>query len=137
MTTPTMTRGERSDLAKLVRQRAKVAKDQTAQRAAELRADFEKQLAAIYRPSDDPVWKELHAHADAVVAQAQEQLAARCQQLGIASEFAPRLRLDWYSRGENASRERRVELRAVAFWLGSVGQRSAAGSGTRDSAADH
>src|SRR5688572_20805225 len=112
LTAPTMTKGERTELAKLVRQRAKVAKDQAAQRAAELRADFEQQLAAIYKPEDDPIWKQLHARALDVVVEAKEQLAERCRELGIPKSFAPDLNLHWFGRGENAVAQRRSELRA-------------------------
>jgi hypothetical protein len=35
-------------------------------------------------------------------------------QLGVPERFRPRIDLYWYGRGENASRERRVELRRVA-----------------------
>jgi hypothetical protein len=111
---PTMTRGERTELAKLVRQRAKVAKDQAAQRAAELRADFEQQLAEIYKPEQDPIWKELHSRALDVVVEGKKQLAERCRELGIPESFATHQKLLWSGRGENASVQRRTELRAVA-----------------------
>jgi hypothetical protein len=38
----------------------------------------------------------------------------RCGELGIPARFAPEISLNWYGRGENAIKERRAELRAVA-----------------------
>ena len=52
-----MTRTERTELGRLIRQRERVMKTAAAQRAAELRADFERQLAAEYQFDDDEVWK--------------------------------------------------------------------------------
>ena len=52
-----MTKGERNDLAKLVRQNERLAKTAATQRSAELLADFERQLGTIYSFDDDEVWK--------------------------------------------------------------------------------
>ena len=51
---------------------------------------------------------------EAVVAEAQTQVAERCAELGIPPRFAPGIAAGWYRRGENGARDRRVELRAVA-----------------------
>jgi hypothetical protein len=48
------------------------------------------------------------------VAKANKLIAAQCVKLGIPARFAPRLDCSWYSRGENASKERRAELRKMA-----------------------
>src|SRR5262245_59677294 len=52
--------------------------------------------------------------AEAASREAQKAIAARCNEMGIAERFAPRMSWSWYGRGENADRERRAELRAVA-----------------------
>jgi hypothetical protein len=52
-----MTKGERDELAKLVRRREKLAKADTGRVAADRLADFAQQLASIYKPADDPVWQ--------------------------------------------------------------------------------
>jgi hypothetical protein len=39
---------------------------------------------------------------------------ARCREIGIPDRFAPKINLHWYSRGENAVKERRDELRRMA-----------------------
>ena len=58
-----MNKGERAYLCTLVRKQEKLAKTAAAQRAAELRADFEAQLSAIYSYDQDQVWKQAHAAA--------------------------------------------------------------------------
>ncbi len=108
-----MTKAERIDLAKLVRMRAKVARTEVDQRAAELRADAEEQLAAIYR-ADDPVWAEITQAAKTAVAEADEQIELLCRERGIDPEFRPSLNVSWYGRGANALASRRAELRKVA-----------------------
>jgi hypothetical protein len=109
-----MTKGERDELAKLVRRREKLAKGDVDRVAAERLAEFEQQMASIYAPSDDARWADLHAQADAVVRDADEALAQRCRELGIPERFRPGLDLHWYTRGENAAAGRRAELRSVA-----------------------
>jgi hypothetical protein len=108
-----LTRREREDLAALARRRAKVAKADAQQRSAELRADFEEKLAAIYDPQDE-AWADLSRDVDDFVRKADAELAERCEARGIPKEFRPSLHARWLSRGENATRERRTELRQVA-----------------------
>ena len=62
--TATMTRRERDDLAKLVRQRERLMKTLAAQRSAELMADVEAQLARIYDFDEDEVWAAATEAAD-------------------------------------------------------------------------
>ena len=108
-----MTKGEREELRKLFSQRAKVSKKLADQRAAELLAETESQLAAQYE-FGAAAWADLTVHAKEVVKAADDELAARCRALGIPAEFRPELALNWYSRGQNASATRRHELRRVA-----------------------
>jgi hypothetical protein len=110
-----ITKAERADLLKVVRARERVAKSATSSRAADIKADFERQLAMIYKPEDDPIWKKLHQEADQIAQQCQAQVEQRCRKLGIPGWAAPGLHLSWYERGENASAKRRVELRRVAY----------------------
>ena len=65
-----MTRSEREDLQRLVRQREKVLKSAAKARSADLMVDFECQMAAEYQPQDDPVWLEAEREAAAAVAEA-------------------------------------------------------------------
>jgi hypothetical protein len=110
-----ITKAERSDLLKVVRAREKVAKNATESRAAEIRADFERQLATIYKPEDDPVWETAHKECEAIQQEAQARVMQRCRELGIPEWAAPGVAVGWYSRGENATAKRRTELRRVAY----------------------
>lgn len=109
-----MTKAERDELAKLVRRREKLAKSDVDRIAAERLADFEQQMATIYKPADDPVWAELHAAAEVVVAEANRKVLDRCRDLGIPDRASPGIQSYWYGRGENADAKRREELRKVA-----------------------
>ena len=109
-----MTKGEREDLQRLVRQREKVLKSAAKQRSSELLADFENQLGAEYHYDQDEVWEEATRIAKQEVAKASAKVAAREAQLGIPENFAPDISFSWHRRGENAIKERRIELRKMA-----------------------
>jgi hypothetical protein len=85
-----MTRLEREDLRRLARYQATLAKAAAGRRAAELRADFKEQLAAIFLFDDDAVWKAAMVAADEAVDGAKKRIAARCNELGIPQRFHPR-----------------------------------------------
>jgi hypothetical protein len=110
-----MTKSEREDLQRLLRQREKVQKSAAKLRSSELLADFENALAAEFSFDDDRVWAEAAKAAQAEVDKAQRRVATRCRELGIPDKFAPSLGLTWRNRGyDNALKERREELRRVA-----------------------
>ena len=71
-----MTKGERDDLQRLVRQREKVLKSNAKLRSKELLADFENEMAAEYAFDDDSVWAQAAKAAEAEVAKAQKRVAA-------------------------------------------------------------
>jgi hypothetical protein len=113
--TPAMTESEREDLQRLIRQREKVLKSAAKQRSAELLADFENQMGQQFSFDQDEVWEQAVKSAEPVVRKAQEQIAARCRQLGIPERFAPSLDLDWRHRGyDNLIEKWRRELRTMA-----------------------
>jgi hypothetical protein len=110
-----MTRNEREDLQRLIRQRDKVLKSAAKQRSSELLADFENQMGSEYAFDDDAVWAKAVEAADAEVKKAQAKVEARCRELGIPKQFAPGISLDWHSRGYgNSVEKRRGELRRMA-----------------------
>ncbi len=109
----TMTKGDRDQLAGIVKMRARVAKSAVGQREAELTADFEQQLATRFDQRATH-WAEATAVAEAAVADADRFVAERCAELGIPEEFRPSCRFWWQSRGENAEPTLRAELRKVA-----------------------
>ncbi len=110
-----MTKSEREDLQRLVRQREKVQKSAAKLRSSKLLADFENTMAAEFSFDDDAVWAEAAKAAQAEVDKAQRRVAARCRELGIPDRFAPSLQLLWSNRGyDNMIETRRKELRHVA-----------------------
>ena len=110
-----MTKGEREDLQRLIRQREKVLKSAARQRTAELIADFENQMGQEYSFDQDEVWEQAVKSVEPLVRKAQEQIAVRCRALGIPRQFAPGLSLAWKGRGyDNSIERRRRELRVMA-----------------------
>jgi hypothetical protein len=110
-----MTKGEREDLHRLVRQREKVLKSAAKQRSAELIADFENQMGSEFSFDDDAIWQQAAREAEAEVGRAKQRVAARCRELGIPKQFAPTLSVNWHHRGyANMLDERRKELRRMA-----------------------
>jgi hypothetical protein len=111
---PEITKAEQAELQKLINRREKVLRQVAAARSADLMADFEQQMAAEYSFDDRDVWAEATRRGRAAVDEANQKIAEECALLGIPSQFAPCLAFGWSSRGENASKERRTELRRVA-----------------------
>jgi hypothetical protein len=110
---PTLTAAERRELAALIRRREAVAKSDAKRQAAERLAEFEERLAAEYKV-DDPRWRDVTHAAQRAVAEADDEVARICREVGIPEEFRPALNVSWYGRGENAMKQRRAELRRVA-----------------------
>ena len=110
-----MTKGEREDLQRLIRQREKVQKSAAKQRSTELLADFDNQLAAEFRFDDDAVWAEAAKILEAELRRVNARVAERCRDLGIPERFAPGFEVSWRHRGwDNLLEKRRKELRQVA-----------------------
>lgn len=109
-----MTKGERDELLRLVRAREKVLKSSTEQRSAELLVEFESKLSKTFRFDETENWKAAAQKVRDAALAFQDQVLAHLDSLGIPREFAPRIDLRWYDRGENASRQRRDELRRLA-----------------------
>src|SRR4051794_40970224 len=96
---PAMTKGEREDLQRLVRQREKVFKSAAKQRTAELIADFEHRMGQEFAFDQDEVWAAAMKAVEPHVAKAQAQIEARCRELGIPAQFAPGVGSNWHARG--------------------------------------
>jgi hypothetical protein len=110
-----MTKGEREDLQRLVRQREKVLKSTAKQRSAELLADFENQMGSEFAFDDDATWAQAYKEAKIEVEKAQRTVARRCRELGIPDRFAPDLEMRWRHRGyDNLVDKRKAELRKMA-----------------------
>jgi len=109
-----MTKGEREDLIRLIKQRERVAKTAAEQRSAAMLAEFESQVASVHAFATNEVWRASVEAAQAAAKEAMEKIAAESTKLGIPPEFQPRVSFGWLQRGESAYNERRVELRRVA-----------------------
>jgi hypothetical protein len=114
MNARSMTKGERDDLVRLVKQREKVAKTAAEQRSAAMLAEFEQQISAIHSFATNEVWKAATAAAIDAAKKANETILAEADHLGIPREFQPKLSFHWVNRGENEYQARRDELRRVA-----------------------
>lgn len=110
-----MTKGEREDLQRLIRQREKVLKSAAKQRSTELLADFENSLGAILHYDNDPTWAQAVEIAKQEVEKANTKIAARSAALGIPKDFAPSINFYWGERGHSGVKERRAELRRMAM----------------------
>ena len=110
-----MTKGEREDLQRLVRQRERVLKSAAKQRSKDLLAEFENQMGQEYAFDQDVVWQKAVEVANRDVRRMQKQIAARCKEMGIPERFAPSISLKWHHRGhDNLLADRRRELRIMA-----------------------
>ncbi|HEV7417900.1 MAG TPA: hypothetical protein VGN98_17230 [Tianweitania sediminis] len=109
-----MTRADRETLIKIARQRERVAKTEAKERAARLLADFERQLDTRYSYDQNEIWEKAAEIAIGSVENANKEIAAECERMGIPSQFAPKLSLGWNDRGRNGSKQERLEMRRVA-----------------------
>lgn len=109
-----MTKGEREDLIRLVKQRERVAKTSAEQRSAAMLAEFEQQVSALHAFDSNEVWSAAVAVAVEAAKKANDEVMAEADKLGIPKEFQPKLSFHWARRGENEYRSRRDELRKVA-----------------------
>ncbi len=115
MTAPSrMTKGERDDLVRLIKQRERVAKTAAEQRSAAMLAEFEQQISAKHAFATNEVWRAATAAAIDAAKAANEKIRAEANKLGIPPEFQPKLSFSWETRGENEYAQRRDELRRVA-----------------------
>ena len=109
-----MTKGEREDLLRLIKQREKVAKTAAEQRSAAMLAEFEQQVSACHSFATNEVWQAATKAVMDAAREAAAKIADEADKLGIPPEFQPRINFSWLQRGDNAYNERRVELRRVA-----------------------
>ncbi len=109
-----MTKGEREDLLRLIKQRERLGKTAAEQRSAAMLAEFEQSISKLHTFATDEVWAASVKAAQDAAKEAAEKIAKQATELGIPPEFAPRISFQWLERGENAYSLRRSELRRVA-----------------------
>jgi len=107
-----MTAAERGELSRVIRLRAKVAKDEARALGARRVAEGEAQLAHVFEAEDER-WSELSAHARKECKALDAELARRARDAGIPEQFRPSINYYFSGRGENQFAERRAELRRV------------------------
>jgi hypothetical protein len=109
-----MTKGEREDLIRLVKQRERVAKTAAEQRSAAMFADFERQVCDLHPFDRDEVWNAAVAAVVEATQKANAEIAAQADKLGIPKDFQPRVDFHYAARGQATWEARRVELRRCA-----------------------
>lgn len=109
-----MTKSERDDLVRLVKQREKVAKSAAEQRSAVMLADFEREVSALHPFDQNEVWEAAWKAGAEAAKKASEMVAEEAKKLGIPEEFRPKLSINWHERGLSAYKSRREELRKLA-----------------------
>jgi hypothetical protein len=84
-----MTKAERDDLIRLIKQREKVAKTAAEQRSAAMLAEFEQSVSKLHSWATDEVWKAAVEAAIEAAKKANEEIDKQAEQLGIPGEFRP------------------------------------------------
>ena len=90
-----MKRSDEQRLERIINARHRLTRQKAKERAAVLKAEVEDQLNSAYHFDDDEVWAEAKARADAAAQVAQQEVAARCRELGIPAQFQPRISAGW------------------------------------------
>jgi hypothetical protein len=109
-----MTKGERDQLSKLARIRAKQAEREAEAREKILLAEVQDQLSAEF-DAHDALWAHAVIIAEEAAAKANAHIRAVCSDLGVPAKEAPQLALAWQSRGPSyANEKRRAELHKLA-----------------------
>jgi hypothetical protein len=115
-----MSKNEREELGRLLRQKARVAKAHVKLRKKDQMADFAEKIAAKYDPVDlglETAYNEALETGRRMQDQINAGMDARLEELGVAKHFRGRgltVVVMWEGRGENSTASRRVELLRVA-----------------------
>lgn len=100
-----MTRAERDDLIRLAKMRERTAK----RRTSDMAADFETKLASHFSFDQRAGMVRVDGEGQGSRRRGRPQT----RRLGIPANFWPEISVHWYGRGENATAQRRTELRRV------------------------
>ena len=109
-----MTKGEREELKRLARERARVAKADTEARAADLKALFELQMMEQYDFDTVLNWGQATEAVIAIIAKAEEDIRTAFRRFGIPEMMAPPLSPQWHNRGRSVVQYEQSELRRAA-----------------------
>ena len=109
-----MTKTDRDRLIALVKARARQAKLEIETRESILLAEVEDQLTVEFSKRDE-LWAEAVTIAEEAARKANEQIVARCADLGVPASQAPTLATGWNARSRSfEDPKRRAELRKLA-----------------------
>jgi hypothetical protein len=109
-----MTKADRDALIRIAKARARQARQEADQRAKVLLAEVEDLMAAEFEARDE-MWADAVTIAEEAALKANEQIVARCAELGIPAKHAPKLQMAWSARSSSfRDPDRRGELRKVA-----------------------
>jgi hypothetical protein len=109
-----MSKAEQQNLLRLCRLNKDGAIAAQKERTKTALAEFEMRLASKFAYDQREAWADLMASTQRHATEMDRQLAEDCRRLGIPENFRPSINVSWYERGENASKDRRTELRRVA-----------------------
>lgn len=112
--TEILSKGDRDALLIVLRKRDKAMRAVAAQRRAANMAEFEKAISREVRWQEDGTLAQAVEYGIDAARQTDKMISERCEQLGIPDRFRPKLLWNWATRGENAVKERRAELRLMA-----------------------
>ena len=104
---------ERQQLRQVIRLREQRAKRQVEAFADERLAQFEQEMATVYR-ADDERWERVTQAVQRIEHEANAEIARICEAEGIREDVAPSYYVCFRGRGMNADKDRRAELRRVA-----------------------
>jgi hypothetical protein len=108
-----LSRAETHDLGMIIKDRAKVLRSHVEQRAAEILAKFDEELANKYN-YDESVWRKIGNDAQDILLDAATKLHRKCEEIGVPGDYAPTLGLTWHGRGQQAITSHRAALRRMA-----------------------
>ena len=109
-----MTKGERTDIFKVVRAQERLAKTEVKEQATALKADFEQQLDTSYSFNSDETWSQADKIVEEAVAIAQTMVAERSAEIGIPTQFAPSINKYWSPGGRQLVEKEHTKMRRVA-----------------------
>src|SRR6516225_4407131 len=110
----TITSAERTALLSLVRARDKVIKASIKVRAAEMLADFERDITKFYGSDHDDIWDNIRKGVATITDEANEKITALCKRVGVSRGGVPTIYVSWYGYGRENLEEKREELRKRA-----------------------
>jgi hypothetical protein len=85
-----MGRTDRESLLRIARLRERTTKNALVELGAQLLADLEQRITAVYHYDQDEIWKEAYRIAEQEAKIAQAKVKERSRELGIPERFAPR-----------------------------------------------